>query len=98
MLTIGRKFGESVLIGSVRITCISWRQRVAELLVVRGAAISFLHLEEDKWHHMQIDGTDVCICWRRKWSNGSSRFSVVIDAPRHIQIQRSELLQPAVSA
>lgn len=98
MLSVSRKFGESLLIGSVRFTFIGWRKRMAEIMVIRGAAISYINVPEDELYHLEIDGVPVALTWRRKWSQGSSFFGVSVDAPRHLKIYRSELLHPTAAA
>jgi sRNA-binding carbon storage regulator CsrA len=98
MLCVSRKFGESLLIGSVRLTFVGWRKKIAEIMVIRGAVISFVHVPEHDLYFFQIDGTQVSLSWHRKFTCGGSHLSIAVEAPRHIKIYRSELLAPDAAA
>lgn len=97
MLVISRKFGESLSIGSVRLTFVSKRAKVAEVMIVRGKTISLIHLPEFEDYWLSVDGESVLVNWRGHYSCGHFHFRVGIDAPRHIKVTRDELLEPAAS-
>lgn len=95
MLSITRRDGEAIQIGSARLTWMSKRGNVAEVLLTRKSGVSYMQLREDEREILQIDGHKCVIVWNHHTQDGRERYRIHIDAPRFLPIHRTELLQSA---
>jgi len=93
MLSITRHDGQAIQIGSARLTWMSKRGNVAEVLLARKSGVSYMQLRENQKETLQIDGCICVIVWNHHMHNGREQYRVHIDAPRFLPIHRLELLQ-----
>jgi sRNA-binding carbon storage regulator CsrA len=95
MLSITRRDGEAIQIGSARLTWMSRRGNVAEVLLARKSGVSYMQMTANKKEILQIDGHRCVIVWNHHTQGGRERYRIHIDAPRFLPIHRTELLQSA---
>ena len=93
MLIIKRHLGESIEVGTARISLVGWMNKSLDLLIVRGTAVQRIQIREGYEEDLQIDGADVVIGFESSRFGPSTRkqFTMHISAPREIRIFRSEV-------
>lgn len=92
MLSLTRRDGEAIQIGSARMTWLSQRAKLAEVVIKRKPSVAYVQIRENHREPILIDGHEVIIVWNRHTQNGREQFRIHIDAPRFLPINRVELL------
>ena len=92
MLSITRRDGEAIQIGSTRLTWMSQRARFAEVLINRKSSVHYVQLRENQREQIMVDGHECTIIWNKHVQNGRQQYRIHIDAPRFVPIHRAELL------
>jgi hypothetical protein len=93
MLSIKRHLGESIEVGTARISLVGWSNKNLDLLIVRGTAVQRVQIREGYDEDLKIDGGDVMIGFETSRFGPGTRkqFKMHISAPREIVILRSEV-------
>lgn len=94
MLSLQRRVGESIDIGPARVTLCGYRKQELELLIVVGSEVTRTTLPQGRDIDFDVEGTNVVIGYKRDSFDHrycSTRFYIYIDAPRELEIHRSEI-------